>query len=349
MKQEMADTRMKTSTRLVVWAALIIVTVLLYSIFAPPAKTSGATWEHLQAGPYTVDYLEIDIPDHSYPPGKNSTDTLLPFSIWYPVVTDGEQAGRNPDSAGFPVILMCPGFNAGHDSYATLLAYLAGHGFVVGSFPSRGGDFTAGDRARDHAFREVHLRHLDMALKQLKNIPSADAERIGVMGHSFGGPSALVYALRNGRVKAVVSLDGSDVCRNATTRTAANFPEYSPQNLTVPFMLLLADRNYCTGPNRSLDFYDGLKSAPSFVLNFPELSHDDFAFTAGRPEDPAAHRSCEIAGRYVLDFFKAFLKNDSSSLAQLGKSAEQSGYPVMLIGIESKNLKHNWLQSSEGS
>jgi len=337
MKQKATGTQLKTFTRVLVWVGLFILTAFFYSCIAPSGEMPNKTREYLKAGPYDVDYREIMVIDDSYANGENTDETLLPFSVWYPKIPERKEA--NFDVAAFPIILMCPGFNAGHESYATVLAYLAGHGYIIGSFPSRGSEFTGGERSRSSLLHDVHLRHLGLALEKTMNIRHADGENIGVMGHSFGGPSALVYALRHNNVRAVVSLDGSEVCRNATAATAADFPEFSANNLAVPFMLLLADRNYCTGPNRSLDFYNGLENAPAFVLNFPELSHDDFAFDAVRPTEQASRRSCEIAGRYVLDFFNAFLKNDRQSLMQLEKAADKSGYPAELFGISMKNIK----------
>ena len=110
----------------------------------------------------------------------------------------------------FPLIIYMAGFNGmGFENY-TLLEELAEKGFVVVSISSIGrypGDMTneLGDTMEQVYDAEFALNHLP-----LQTDFHIDYGKIGVIGTSWGGMSGAILLKRNEKIKAMVSLDGSD-------------------------------------------------------------------------------------------------------------------------------------------
>jgi len=108
----------------------------------------------------------------------------------------------------FPVILIAQGNQQGAIDQAVLAEYLASHGYVVATTPSpmRRAPMTADSQVGPSAERQA--RDLEQALAVVGRRPAADLRRVGVLGHSFGARAALLLAMREPRVAALVSLDG---------------------------------------------------------------------------------------------------------------------------------------------
>lgn len=97
-----------------------------------------------------------------------------------------------------------------------------------------------------------HLEDVLAALSFLKAAPGIDANRIAVVGHSFGGQLTLLAAERDKTVRAVV-----------TFAAAATSWEHSPElrerlrsavdRTKAPIMLIQAANDYSTAPSRELD------------------------------------------------------------------------------------------------
>ena len=98
-------------------------------------------------------------------------------------------------------------------------------------------------------------RELDDAVRAmtvLKTIPGVDTSRVGVVGHSFGGSLALLFAARDTAIKATVdfaggagSWDNNSLLRN-TLIAAVN-------QLTCPVLFVFASNDYSVEPGRVLD------------------------------------------------------------------------------------------------
>ncbi len=84
--------------------------------------------------------------------------------------------------------------------------YLASHGYVVLSAPSRGFD-ALDDRLSGGAFYESQARDLEYLIAYASRFKFADIDRIGVIGFSRGGSAAVLLAARN------PTIDAADVHR----------------------------------------------------------------------------------------------------------------------------------------
>lgn len=108
----------------------------------------------------------------------------------------------------FPVIVYAPSYEASSIENFMLCEYLASHGYIVVSSPSRGAEmknFTGGT----HKDMEAQARDIEFLIQEVLKFPNAAKESIATMGFSFGGLSNVLAQMRNKHIKAIVSLDGS--------------------------------------------------------------------------------------------------------------------------------------------
>ena len=109
----------------------------------------------------------------------------------------------------FPLVLIAQGNDQSAHDQAFLAELLAARGFAVASVPSQariGGHMKSEQevpaQARDQA------ADLAFALKIVRGEGNVRPGRYGLVGHSFGARSALLLAMRDTDVGALVSLDG---------------------------------------------------------------------------------------------------------------------------------------------
>ena len=107
-----------------------------------------------------------------------------------------------------PLVLVGQGNGQSTADQVVLCEYLASHGFVVASTPSPTlrASLEREDQVGD--FAETQCDDLASAILAVAAVLPADTTGIAVLGHSFGARGALLLAMRDPRVRAIVSLDG---------------------------------------------------------------------------------------------------------------------------------------------
>ena len=110
-------------------------------------------------------------------------------------------------SGRFPVILYHPGLGGTYEDNSALFEYLASRGYIVVSsaYPDPdassvlvGGGITAS------------FADLDFLVTFARTLPNADADRLGVMGHSYGGWVSFAWTAKEGSpVRALITLDSA--------------------------------------------------------------------------------------------------------------------------------------------
>lgn len=180
-----------------------------------------------ERGPYPVGLVSLELTD------SEAAGRSLPTDIWYPAASADPRAPAAdhpfgqphraqlelpPARGRLPLVAFSHG-NSGLRRQSTFLTtHLASWGVVVAGPDHSGNTFfdmlplrDPDDRVRAHLrARRNRPRDLDAVIETLltglAGVPAIDAERIGVLGHSYGGWTALKMPARDPRVKAVCGL-----------------------------------------------------------------------------------------------------------------------------------------------
>jgi len=253
-------------------------------------------------------------------------------------------------SQKFPVIIYAPSYQRSSIENFALCEFLASYGYIIISSPSRGtkNRFLEGGTEKD---METQARDIEFLIKEISSHSNADQDRIASMGFSFGGLSNVLAQMRNGTIKAIVSLDGSIKYQYATLQKS---PFASIEKVNVPFIhfaqkdipkrIMIEDKIDST-LNHRFEFYDNLVNSRAYSFKFHNLTHSYFS-TLGilfekrdqrqDKSDLEIMESYQWMATYTLNFLSAFLKQDSVSLVFLERKPGENGLPAGLVSIKSK-------------
>ncbi len=250
-----------------------------------------------------------------------------------------------PEKGAFPALILAQGFNLQAYSHSVMCEYLASHGYLVATSPSRG---AAGNQMTfDLVGAEAQARDMEFILALLKNFPNVDKDKLGVAGFSFGGLPAATLAMRNADVDACLSLDSVIGFNNGYSllfRTA----NFNPTAMRAAFMHMKTDLTAPNAPNPDLNFYKAIKFADKYLLTLKGQRHMDFtavgaissAFpeyaTFAGPRQGDSKFGHETVCRYALNFFDAYVKRQPAALSFLQKKPEENGLPAGFATLEAQ-------------
>ncbi len=253
-------------------------------------------------------------------------------------------------SGPFPVVVYGPGLGDPAYGNSVLAEYLATHGYIFVAIPNLGWNHTR--MKPDTASMANYARDLESALSFAATLDDANPNRLAVMGYSWGGMANLMVQMRNPAVRAVVSLDGSIAYHYTGKLRPSGFAR--PERMDVPFLMLQQrppDWNADTIAKYGLDdrfvFWDELRYGDAWLVRFSALVHNDFSSKwlrlGPRPvweqrpnEQPVRNRGYEAIVLYTHRFLDAHLRDDTASLAFLGRSPEQNGFPAGMATVTRK-------------
>jgi pimeloyl-ACP methyl ester carboxylesterase len=157
---------------------------------------------------------------------------------------------------------------------STTAELLASHGFVVMA-PFRFTDQSNEVGAQEYTwFLENSVRDAEWALEELRKDPRADMRYVTSIGHGGGGLQALLFAMRNRVVKAVVNIDAG----NFSTRSQIlSIPFYSPRLMRAPYLFIVT-----AASKKLLDLFDQFAAMKfskriEVVLENPAIRHHDLS------------------------------------------------------------------------
>jgi dienelactone hydrolase len=146
-------------------------------------------------------------------------------------------AGSTPQPGRHPLVLLAVGKDGSPIMHATLAEELARRGWVVLSSPGLGA------RERPMTFApqdiEAQVEDLKALARHAASLDFVEASSPVLVGFSYGVGSALIYAMADTTVAAVVSLDGSiGFADRASAYTAAS--GWRPDRIRAPVLHLRA-------------------------------------------------------------------------------------------------------------
>jgi hypothetical protein len=269
----------------------------------------------------------------------------------------------------FPLIIFSPGLGSDPFRYAAIIEELVSHGYVVAAInhPYDSGsalwpdgttvkqdkkwdgevpkDWSADERrkffdqrrygwAADVSFVVDQIRKLDIA----KNM---DLDRLGMLGHSFGGQAASIVCASDPRFKACANLDG-------LSQGLAILPNPSGKTMTQPFLFFtkvpeltdaelemtgLSREEYRTREKKRLmeNWKPGFRSqiasveSGGYLLVYPGITHTTFSDNplidshSSKTLDERL-RTAVVINTYIRAFFDKVLLGKDSALLEPGPS-----------------------------
>jgi pimeloyl-ACP methyl ester carboxylesterase len=214
-----------------------------------------------------------------------------------------------PASGRYPVAVIL----GGPYYLSTTAEILASHGFLVMA-PFRYRDQS--NEVVTQAFTwylENSVRDAEWGLEALRSDPRADLGSVTTLGHGGGGLQAMLFAMRNPSVRAVVNIDAGNFSTRSQPRS---IPSYSPRLMRAPYHFIATSET-----KKSLDLFDdfaAMKFSHRFevTLESSALRHHDLSDIGRAVTAPMALRGeaqAEVQAQYagVQEMIVRFLEEHS--------------------------------------
>ena len=250
----------------------------------------------------------------------------------------------------FPVVVYAPSYQASSIENFIVFEYLASHGFVVISSPSRGTDTRRleGGTAKD---METQSRDIEFLLKEIHKYEYVDFNSIALMGFSFGGISNALTVMKNKGISALISLDGTERYNYPVLEKS---PYFNLEKFDIPYIHfaqkdipdeVLKSERIPSELNYKFQLYDFLKYSNAYSYKFHDLTHSHFgsigvlfSYRDKRQDksDDKIMASYKLLSQHSLQFLNATIKNDEKAIAFIENAPNENGFSETLI---SKKMK----------
>jgi dienelactone hydrolase len=245
----------------------------------------------------------------------------LAATIWYPTKAVGgtQPIIDGPPADGrFPVVLYSHGGCGGAAKAIEPVALpIVGAGFVFVQFPHPGStadDCASGGERYTRALleRPDDIVHVVNELGRLNDDASwplhgiVDTERVGIIGHSQGGQTALMMPAKDRRVRATMSLSPSVAHPDSPLSVWEAI-----RAAHVPVMIVHGEQDAVWTSEGPLKAYDSL----------PVDTPRAYLEVAGMGHTPSTSGDVALIVRYATALFQKYLKGDANASAILAPSA----------------------------
>ena len=313
-----------------------------------PAKAGGSAMK-------VQDYLELTKTETSFGvPNENATQQGLAGAV-SAHAADPMRASRDapPIEGRYPVVIYSPSFSAVSWENADLCEYLASYGYVVLAAPAMGAQTR--ESTHDLAGTEAQAKDVSFLITYAESLPDTDKTRVAAMGFSWGGLANLFAASQDNRIRALVSLDGSERYFPGLVKSSGHV---HPEQMKIPLLYFeegdqslevqdqLNARFHSEGPN-VLNQWDHGDLITAHMLG---LFHPAFYSMSYRHESLWQNElpNLQVADydrndallqfswvmRYARAFADANLKQDTEARKFLESSPTASGIPPHMMSIK---------------
>jgi len=249
-----------------------------------------------------------------------------------------------PATGRFPVVLCFGGLNAPINSNAIMAEYLATHGYIVASISLIGPSDEETSQSRTSQDFEATVRDMEFAWSVLQDEPNVDRTRLAVMGHSVGAIEAVILAMRNAEVSAVIGLDGTYGFEGLSSALTNSYA-YDPGKLRAAFLDLRRARGAQGNESLDLSAIESFRHADRTFITIDKMHHSDFTSFAmvgayfhtplppGYPPNSWNRETGRVGHqavcRIVLSTLDADLKADPTALTETEREMQnESGITV---------------------
>jgi hypothetical protein len=239
----------------------------------------------------------------------------------------------SPAEGRFPVVLNHAGLNGVADDNSVLFELLASHGYVV--LASAYQNFYA-EGVGISSDLHTSFRDMEFLSRYARELPFADADRLGAMGHSWGAIAVLHWAaLPDSPLQAFVTLDSGfeyGAIEDSGLEPLIFHMRTNKGNIRA------AALRFSGRPTLKTNFSflePHLKYAPDYQAEVAGLTHNDYlthgaigpALLPGKWPDPEGVRrtNYDRICRHIVLFFDATLKKQAASRESLEKSVRGEG------------------------
>jgi hypothetical protein len=231
----------------------------------------------------------------------------------------------------YPVILLIHG--ASFD-YSFLGEFLASHGMIAINVPYKG--YLQNRFDVNVIGMETEIRDHEYAFDHIVKTFRLQTKKLGLVGLSFGGQSAVGLAVRNKMVKGIVSLDGG-IGSSFGPQLLAGHPFYHIEKVNMPLLHLYNPAD--SGGN--IDWFNVCQYTDRWLVPFKHMDHSFFASfglldnhinNVIGPSKPRAGNNYEVIMAFTLKFFRELFDNTLSNSASITDLPEQN--PWMAGSLE---------------
>lgn len=257
-----------------------------------------------------------------------------------PVLARG---GAARDATRRPLVLYAPGAGGSPLTHVITCEYLASHGYAVAALPATGADGFG--QTFDLEGQTALQRDLTLALAALRDLDWIDADRVALIGFSFGANAALLVAMRDPGIRALISLEGAITFRNATPILRAS-TDLAPLATSAALLRLEA----APDPTQDSTIVESLAASSQLIVRLPGAAHHDVISRAVLLEVATGRLSPEARARYrlTLEITRRFLDStlgqsvplmaDSLVAAHPAAKAQVSRRPARTVRITRDGL-----------
>lgn len=192
---------------------------------------------------------------------------------------------------------------------------------------------------------ELQAADIRFLIDYARTLPHGDMSRVAAAGFSWGGLSNILVATKNGRIKALVCMDGAVRYYN-TLMEQANYAV--PEQLKTPLLFLVQtpasmETNIRLNEDMSGSFISRMINADVYLLAMYPMEHVHFGSSYIRLDAAAEYKeysaeevssAYSLGARYILNFLNAYLKNDSSALGYLANKPVTNGAAPHTMTLE---------------
>ncbi|MFH2036398.1 MAG: hypothetical protein ABIJ45_08345, partial [Candidatus Zixiibacteriota bacterium] len=240
-----------------------------------------------------------------------------------------------PISTSFPFLIYIPSLQGGTIENLVLCEYLASHGFIVATTHPVG--LKQLNPAVNSVDFETLVRDAEFVFGYMNNFPNANMDKVGAFGFASGGSAALLFQIRNSDIDAVAGL-ASSFSSPAMIELIKGNSFYNPALAQKPLMNFYFEDM----EQADMSLIDSLFYSTRYLYHYANTDPTNYSLfeilrkISGENPTGTDILPYEVVSDYVLNFYRAILNKDESSLSFIKKSADQNGYTTLPITMTVK-------------